>query len=77
MKKVITHNFNTVNVLSSFFRCSRLSLTTSCHFEALHVIMVLGTRPPIRDFSIFLAFFFPTDRQTQNQGTYSTVNKRK
>ena len=25
MKKVIIHNFNTVNVLSSFFRCSRLS----------------------------------------------------
>ena len=40
MKKVITHNFNTVNVLSSFFRCSRLSLTTSCHFQTPHVIML-------------------------------------
>ena len=40
MKKVITHNSNTVNVLSSFFRCSRLSLTTSCRFQAPHVIML-------------------------------------
>ena len=40
MKKVITHNFNTVNVLSSFFNCSRLSLTMSCHFQAPHVIML-------------------------------------
>ena len=40
MKKVITHNSNTVNVLSSFFRCSRLSLTASCRFQAPHVIML-------------------------------------
>ena len=40
IKKVITHNFNTVSVLSTFFRCSRLSLTTSCHFQAPHVIML-------------------------------------
>ena len=32
----------------------------------------------VRDFFFFLAFFFrPTDRQTQNQGTHSTVNKKK
>ena len=40
LKKINTHNFNTVNVLSSFFRCSRLSLTTSYHFQAPHVIML-------------------------------------
>ena len=67
MKKVITHNFNIVNDLSSFFRCSRLSLTMSCHFHAPHVLFRV-TRPPSSTsspFSFFLAFFyFATDRPT-------------
>ena len=47
MKKVITHHLKTLSVYSAIqsmffilFRCSRLILTTSCHFQAPHVIML-------------------------------------
>ena len=85
MKKVITHNFNTVNVLSSFFSLFTFEFNHVLSFpgSACYYAEVLGLL--VQDFlSIIIIFFLcfglfifrPTDRQTQNQGTHSTVNKK-
>ena len=63
MKKVFTHNLNTLSVYPAI---------QSNYTEVLGLL--------VRDFfSIFFFFFWPflvSDRQTQNQGTHSTANKK-
>ena len=80
IKKLFTHNLKTLSVypaIQSMFCHHALSFPGSACYYA----QVLGLL--VRDFfSIFLFGFFsfpthrPTDRQTQNQGTHSTVNKK-
>ena len=69
MKKVITCNFSTVNVLTSFFLLFTFELNHVLSFpgSACYYAEVLGLL--VQDFfSIFFGFFsFPTDQQTQNE----------
>ena len=85
MKKVITHHLETLSVYSAiqsmFFYPFSLFTFDFNHVlsfpgSACYYAEVLGLL--VRDF-IFWAFFLfrLTDRQTQNQGTHSTVNKKK
>ena len=63
MKKVFTHNLNTLSVYPAI---------QSNYTEVLGLLV----RDFFSIFFFFFGFFFFTDRQTQNQGTHSTANKK-
>ena len=60
-----------------FLHCRHVDfVTSSCRFQAPK-ILCRGTGSPSSRLLLFLAFFFFSDRPTQNQKTYSTRNETK